>query len=226
MEETHLVVSEGVRVQGCSLPGGPRLGRLLWGGVWWGIKACWSFKAGQLHNLQKSKPCNLWSISWPQIESDPFIFQVPCEKEKNFCACLGCSLWVWREGTVAYNLTFSFLLFEHEGFWYLIFVWINRPVLDPPLEYRFPGHHLSSKEGLRFPFCKGGYFFSMAQPSFKAAVKFKHGRIANVWPYSSVHIPGVPVWLSLVSSPNIKPLHTPGNGEATAQICLYSLPSV
>lgn len=29
---------------------------------------CWSFKAGQPHNLQKSKPCSLWSINRPQIE--------------------------------------------------------------------------------------------------------------------------------------------------------------
>lgn len=43
---------------------------------------CWGFKAGQPHNLQKSKPCSLRSINRPQIKSDPFIFQVLCEKGK------------------------------------------------------------------------------------------------------------------------------------------------
>lgn len=43
---------------------------------------CWSFKAGQPHNLQKRKPCSLRSINRPQIESGPFIFQILCEKRK------------------------------------------------------------------------------------------------------------------------------------------------
>lgn len=47
---------------------------------------CWGFKAGQPHNLQKSKPCSLRSLNRPQIKSDPFIFQVLCEKGKQkFC---------------------------------------------------------------------------------------------------------------------------------------------
>lgn len=71
-----------------------------------GIKRCagWSFKVDQPHNLQKSKPCSLGSINRPQIESDPFIFQAVCEKEKKnlFTKIPGLFL-AGLEGTVTFN---------------------------------------------------------------------------------------------------------------------------
>lgn len=82
-----MVVFEGLGMgaalwsPGRRLPG-HRLERLPQGGPGEDETLRWNFKAGQPHNLQKSEPCSLGSINRPQIESDPFIFQVLCEKEK------------------------------------------------------------------------------------------------------------------------------------------------
>lgn len=81
------LVLEGLRVgadlwsPGFGLPG-RRWGRLPQGAPSRDEMLCWSFKAGQPHNLRKSEPCSPWSINRPHIESDPFIFQVVCEKGK------------------------------------------------------------------------------------------------------------------------------------------------
>lgn len=71
-----------------------------------GMKHCAGISRLAL-KFQKSEPCSLGSISRPQIESDPFIFQVLCEKgkKKKTSTKMPGLLFTGLEGTVTFNLT-------------------------------------------------------------------------------------------------------------------------
>lgn len=139
---------------GCRLPG-RRLEWLPQGGPHRDETQCWNFKASQPHNLQKS----LGTINRPQIESEPFIFQVLCEKEKKKSTKMPGLLFIGLEETVTFNLTLSSLRSEHEG---VRFFYLSEftDLFGSSSTAQLLGSHLSSKVGLGFPSRKGGQSFS------------------------------------------------------------------